>query len=113
MFQLREISKGFGAHLLFSEVSWQVQGRDRVGLVGDNGTGKSTLLKLLAGLESPDAGQIQQTRTSTLGYLPQDCLVHAGRTLHAEVRAARDDLLKMEATIRQLETDIAGGSGDP
>ena len=109
MFQLRGISKGFGADLLFSDVSWQVQGRDRVGLVGDNGTGKSTLLKLLAGLESPDEGQIQKARESTLGYLPQDCLVHTGRTLYAEVRAARDDLLAMEATIRQLETAIAGG----
>ncbi len=109
MFQLREVSKSFGGQLLFSGISWQIQGRDRVGLVGDNGTGKSTLLKILAGLESPDSGQIQQTRESTLGYLPQDCLVYNGRSLHAEVRAARADLLTMEATIRQLELEIAGG----
>jgi ATP-binding cassette subfamily F protein 3 len=109
MFQLREISKSFGGRLLFADVSWQVQGRDRVGLVGDNGTGKSTLLKLLAGLESPDSGQIQQTKEATLGYLPQDCLVYSGRSLHAEVRAAREDLLTMERSIRQLEIDIAAG----
>lgn len=109
MFQLREIAKGFGGQLLFSDVSWQIQGRDRVGLVGDNGTGKSTLLKLLAGLESPDDGQIQQARGTTLGYLPQESLVHTGRSLFSEVRAARDDLLKMETMMRQLETAIAGG----
>lgn len=109
MFQLRGISKCFGGQLLFSDVSWQVQGRDRVGLVGDNGTGKSTLLKLLAGLELPDDGQIQKARESTLGYLPQDNLVHKGRSLYAEVRAARDDLLTMEATIQELELAIAGG----
>ena len=109
MFQLREIAKGFGGQLLFSEVSWQIQGRDRVGLVGDNGTGKSTLLKLLAGLESPDAGQIQQARGTTIGYLPQECLVHTGQTLFSEVRSARDDLLKMSETMRHLETAVAGG----
>ena len=109
MFQLREISKGFGGRLLFSDVNWQVQGRDRVGLVGDNGTGKSTLLKLLAGLELPDAGQIQQARGTTLGYLPQECLVHTGQSLFSEVRAARDDLLTMAATMRHLETAIASG----
>ena len=109
MFQLREIAKGFGGQLLFSEVSWQIQGRDRVGLVGNNGTGKSTLLKLLAGLESPDAGQIQQARGTTIGYLPQECLVHTGQTLFSEVRSARDDLLKMSETMRHLETAVAGG----
>ncbi len=111
MFQLREIAKGFGGHLLFSSANWQVQGRDRVGLVGDNGTGKSTLLKLLAGLETPDDGQMQQTRGATLGYLPQECLVHTGRSLFDEVRAARDDLLLMETTMRQLESAVA--DGDP
>lgn len=109
MFQLQEIAKGFGGRQLFTGVNWQIQGRDRVGLVGDNGTGKSTLLKLLAGLESPDDGQVHKARGTSLGYLPQECLVHTGRSLFEEVRAARDDLLLMATAMRELETAVADG----
>ena len=84
MIQLSSLSKSFGDRVLLDAVSWQIDNRERVGLSGPNGAGKTTLLKMLAGLDDPDAGLVVKPAGLTIGYLPQDGLLHTGRTLREE-----------------------------
>lgn len=68
----RDLSKSFGAHPLFQNVSLGISRGDRVGMIGPNGAGKSTFLKIMAGLESPDTGEVAAMRGARIGYLPQE-----------------------------------------
>ena len=79
MIQLSAAGKRFGHKLLFEGLDWLITSRDRVGLVGANGTGKSTLMKVLAGLETFDYGSISFAEGTSAGYLPQDGLSLSGR----------------------------------
>src|SRR5919201_849103 len=72
MIQLEGVSKSYGGQLLFRELSWQIGERQRIGLVGPIGSGKTTLCRILAGLETPDAGRVHHDRAATVGYLPQE-----------------------------------------
>jgi ATP-binding cassette subfamily F protein 3 len=101
MIQLQGAGKRFGHKLLFEDCNWLITPNERTGLVGGNGTGKSTLLKIIHGAESLDYGQISYTKGTTLGYLPQDGLSLAGRSVFAECLSVFDDLHAME---RELET---------
>jgi hypothetical protein len=83
----RNLTKRYGERVLLEDVSWHVKKKDRIGLSGPNGSGKTTLLRMLAGLEEPDEGQIRMASDTTIGYLPQDGIVHAGRTVYDEGRA--------------------------
>jgi ATP-binding cassette subfamily F protein 3 len=102
MLQLSQAGKRFGHKLLFEELDWLITPNDRVGVVGANGTGKSTLLKVLAGIESLDYGSIVRTRGITTGYLPQDGLSLSGRTAFAECMSVFDELRNMEVELEQL-----------
>ena len=95
MLQLLGVSKSYGDQVLLSEVSWRVGNGERVGLVGRNGSGKSTLLKILSGHVRPDGGVVVLAKGKRVGYLPQDGLRLAGRTVFEEVRTAFDDLLQL------------------
>jgi ATP-binding cassette subfamily F protein 3 len=88
-------------------VSWHVKKRDRIGLSGPNGSGKTTLLRMLAGLEEPDAGSIRMASETTIGYLPQDGIVHAGRTVHDEVVLAFQELLSLKEEQHRIEDALA------
>ena len=110
MLQLSALHKAFGARVLFDDVTWQVQAGDRVGLCGPNGAGKTTLLRMLAGLDEPDSGVITHPADLTVGYLPQDGLIHAGHTLFAEVKTAFEDLLSLQSEMRQLEAQLGDAS---
>ncbi len=101
MIQLQGAGKRFGHKLLFEDCDWLITPRERTGLVGGNGTGKSTLLKILNGMESLDYGSISFTKGMTLGYLPQDGLALSGRTVFAEAMLVFENLREME---RELET---------
>jgi ATP-binding cassette, subfamily F, member 3 len=103
MLQLQDVTKAFGEKTLLEHVTWQVGDRDRVGLCGPNGAGKTTLLKMLAGLDEPDSGVIQKPNALTLGYLPQDGLIHTGRTVVAEATLALKPLLDLKAEMHDLE----------
>jgi ATP-binding cassette subfamily F protein 3 len=110
MIQLSALRKSFGDRILLDSVGWQIDDRERVGLSGPNGAGKTTLLKMLAGLEEPDGGGIIKPNGLTIGYLPQDGLLHSGRTLIEEAGLAFKTLLDMRAEIRLLEDRLADDS---
>jgi ATP-binding cassette subfamily F protein 3 len=101
MIQLSGAGKRFGHKLLFENTDWLITPHDRVGLVGGNGTGKSTLMKVLAGLDSFDYGSLIVAKGTTAGYLPQDGLSLSGRTVFAECMAVFTGLHAIE---RELET---------
>jgi ATP-binding cassette subfamily F protein 3 len=103
MIQLSELTKTFGDRVLFDHVTWQITDRERVGLCGPNGAGKTTLLKMMAGLDEPDEGAILKPAALTVGYLPQDGLNHAGRTVFDEAASAFGELLAMKAEMHALE----------
>src|SRR6266481_5622741 len=101
MIQLSGAGKRFGHKLLFENTDWLITPHDRVGLVGANGTGKSTLMKVLAGLDTFDYGSLIVAKGTTAGYLPQDGLSLSGRTVFAECMAVFTELHAME---KELET---------
>jgi ATP-binding cassette subfamily F protein 3 len=102
MIQLSGAGKRFGHKLLFENTDWLITPRDRVGLVGGNGTGKSTLMKVLAGLDTFDYGSLIVAKGTTAGYLPQDGLSLSGRTVFAECMAVFSDLRSMELEMEAL-----------
>jgi len=108
--QLSTLTKSFGDRVLLDGVTWQIDDRERVGLSGPNGAGKTTLLRMLAGLEDPDSGTIVKPAGLTIGYLPQDGLSHAGRTLKEEASLAFKPLLDMRDEIAALEERLGHDS---
>jgi len=99
MLQLADAGKRFGHKLLFDGLDWLITPKERTGLVGGNGTGKSTLLKVIGGLESLDYGSLSAMKGIRLGYLPQDGLQVSGRTVFAEC-------LSVFAGVKELEQEI-------
>jgi ATP-binding cassette, subfamily F, member 3 len=110
MIQLSELTKSFGDRVLFDHVTWQITDRERVGLCGPNGAGKTTLLRMMAGLDEPDSGAVLKPSALTVGYLPQDGLSHAGRTVFEEVSSAFGALLEMKAEMHALEERLGDAS---
>jgi ATP-binding cassette subfamily F protein 3 len=113
MIQLSEAGKRFGPKVLFQDLDWLITPHDRVGLVGANGTGKTTLLKVLAGSESLDYGSITRQRGIQCGYLPQDGLSLSGHSVFAECLSVFSDVHQMqreqeELAHRMAEVDHAG-----
>ena len=102
MIQLSGAGKRFGQKLLFENLTWLITPKDRSGLVGANGTGKTTLLKILAGIESLDYGSLSSTRGISAGYLPQDGLSLSGRSVFAECMSVFSTLHKMEQEMEDL-----------
>src|SRR6202789_2125611 len=102
MLQLSSAGKRFGQKLLFEDANWLITPDERTGLVGGNGTGKSTLLKILGGIETLDYGQLTRVKGMTLGYLPQDGLALRGRTVFAECLSVFDHLYALEREADQL-----------
>ncbi|PYP88517.1 MAG: ABC transporter ATP-binding protein [Candidatus Angelobacter sp. Gp1-AA117] len=107
MLQLSQAGKRFGPKVLFQELDWLITPRDRVGLVGANGTGKTTLLKVLAGIEGLDYGMITRQRGTNTGYLPQDGLTLSGRTVFAECLSVFSDIHAMQREQEELAHRMA------
>ena len=87
------LERGFDEGPLFSGVGFELHAGERVGLVGPNGVGKTTLLKVLAGLDRPDVGEVRLHAGSRVALLRQQPEFAPGRTLFAQARAALDELL--------------------
>jgi ATP-binding cassette subfamily F protein 3 len=107
MIQLSGAGKRFGHKLLFENVDWLITARDRIGLVGANGTGKSTLMKILSGIDTLDYGALTVAKGTSAGYLPQDGLTLSGRTVFAESMSVFDDLRAMEKELESLTHSMA------
>jgi ATP-binding cassette subfamily F protein 3 len=115
MLQLSGAGKRFGTKLLFENVNWLITPDERTALVGANGTGKSTLMKILAGNGNPDDpyaggldyGSIQRTKGMSVGYLPQDGLSLSGRTVFDECLSIFDELRAMETELEGLYAALA------
>jgi ATP-binding cassette, subfamily F, member 3 len=107
MIQLSGAGKRFGHKLLFENVDWLITSHDRIGLVGANGTGKSTLMKILAGLDTLDYGALTIAKGTSAGYLPQDGLSLSGRTVFAECMSVFAELRAMERELERLTHQIA------
>ncbi len=107
MIQLSAAGKRFGPKLLFDNLDWLITSDARVGLVGANGTGKSTLLKVLCGIESLDYGSIVSAKNTTFGYLPQDGLQLSGRTVFDECMSVFSNLRALEQEMEDLTHKIA------
>src|SRR5271169_961194 len=111
MIQLQGAGKRFGHKLLFEDCDWLITPKERTGLVGANGTGKTTLLKILCGAETLDYGSISFTKGITAGYLPQDGLSLEGRTVFAECMNVFAGLRDMELELETLHEKL--GELDP
>jgi len=107
MIQLSGAGKRFGHKILFENVDWLITNRDHIGVVGGNGTGKSTLMKTLAGMDTFDYGSLIIAKGVSAGYLPQDGLTLSGRTVFAECMSVFDDLREMEKELETLTHSMA------
>ncbi len=107
MIQLSGAGKRFGHKLLFESVDWLITANDHIGLVGGNGTGKSTLMKILAGMDTFDYGSLTIAKGTSAGYLPQDGLTLSGRTVFAECMSVFDDVRAMERELESLMHSMA------
>jgi len=107
MISLNNISMRFGAKVLFDEVSLRIAGKDRVSLVGSNGAGKSTMLKVIEGIIKPDEGEVAVSKHTTVGYLPQEGIHYKGNTLYEEVYSSAGNINKIQEEMTQIETEMS------
>jgi ATP-binding cassette, subfamily F, member 3 len=107
MLQITSAGRRFGPRTLFEGANWLITPGERTALVGANGTGKSTILKTLAGLESLDYGTLERARNATIGYLPQDGLALSGRSVFEECLSVFDELRSIEQELETLSTSLA------
>ena len=97
----------FGGFTLFDDVSFVVNKKDRIALVGKNGAGKSTMLKIFAGLQSPTAGTVSVPKETTIGYLPQHMQLQDERTVRQEAELAFEHIHEMSDEIDRLNQQLA------
>ena len=109
--QANKIERSFAGEVLFDNISLQVDERDRIALVGKNGAGESTLLKILVGEEEPTSGEINKKRDLSLSYLAQDSRFESSNTIYDEMLHVFDDLRKTEKTLRQMELEMGEKTG--
>ena len=108
----QHIAKSFGVNAMLRDVSLTVQQGDRIGLVGVNGCGKSTLMRILAGLDAQDGGEISLVRGLRVGYLVQQNMVTSGETVWNELQKVYEQVFAMEKKLRELEDEMAHAHTD-
>lgn len=107
MISVEGLKVEFSAKPLFQDVSFVVNDKDRIALVGKNGAGKSTMLKILCGIQKPDAGVVAVPNDTTIGYLPQVMHLTDDTTLREETRKAFADVLKQKERVAKMERELS------
>ena len=107
MISVESLKVEFGVKPLFSGVSFVINERDRIALVGKNGAGKSTMLKILCGMQKPTEGQVAVPNGCTIGYLPQVMILQDDTTVKEEAQKAFADIRKMAAKIDEMNRQLA------
>ena len=107
MISIDGLTVEFGVKPLYKDVSFVINERDRIALVGKNGAGKSTMLKILCGMQKPTSGSVSVPNDTTIGYLPQVMKLSDDTTVKEETRKAFADKTKMEAKLKEMEQEMA------
>ena len=108
----QNIAKSFGVNAVLRDVSFTIQQGDRIGLVGVNGCGKSTLMRIVAGLDAPDSGEMAIVRGTRIGYLAQQDMVTSGASVWQELESVFTPVFEMEARLRALEDEMGRAHED-
>ena len=106
MLNLSNISVSFGGRDLYKNISFQINNKDKIGIVGQNGAGKSTLLKLITGDQQPTSGSIQKQNMLTVGYLPQELKVNSSNSILEEVLTANHEVFDLNNRLDQINSDL-------
>lgn len=107
MVSIEGLKVEFNARALFDDVSYVINKKDRIGLVGKNGAGKSTMLKILAGLQVPTAGNVSAPKDVTIGYLPQVMVLSDKHTVMEEAELAFEHIFELQASIERMNQELA------
>ena len=109
---LSSARKSFGAFQVLDEVTFTVGAAEKVALVGPNGSGKTTILRLITGQDEPDQGIVQVLPGTSIGFMPQESELIGDRTLVEEVSNASEEVLRLERELRRLESAMSAAEGD-
>ncbi|NUN08170.1 MAG: ABC-F family ATP-binding cassette domain-containing protein [Ignavibacteriaceae bacterium] len=110
MIDLINISLQFGGKYLFRDVNYKINDNSRISLVGANGTGKTSLFKIITGELAPEAGYIQMRKKTSIGYLPQDHVTHSGSKLFEEVFSALRDIVSLKEAEEEITEALTSAS---
>jgi len=108
MLAIDKVTIQYGARILFKDLAFVLRPKDRIALAGPNGAGKSTLMKIIAGIEKPDSGKITKSKTSTVGYLPQEGVSTSGLSVFDEAATAFQDVLQLQEQIDEMDAKLEG-----
>lgn len=108
----QSIHKAFGEETILSDISFHIEEKEKAAIVGNNGVGKSTLLKIIVGELTADSGEVVMAKGKTLGYLAQHQELISGRSIYEELLSVKQDILDMEQRIRQIEVDMKSVEGE-
>ena len=110
--ELHHIAIDYGAQDVLVDVSFKINKGEKVGLIGDNGCGKTTILKLIAGIETPVSGTVSKVKGISTGYLAQHLKFQAGRRVEEEIASVFEAVNQMQHKMRELEAQMANGASD-
>ena len=107
MISINNLTVAYGGFTLLNEINFHISENDKIGLVGKNGAGKSTILKLICGLQSPTNGKVAVPNDVKIGYLPQIMEHHRGRSVIDEAMTAFADIFAQEAELERITLELA------
>lgn len=107
MISIEGLSVAFGGNTLFDDITYVINKKDRIALVGKNGAGKSTMLKIIAGLQAPTSGSVNMPKDLTVGYLPQQMNLSDTRTVMEEAEQAFSHIFELQSRIERMNTELS------
>ncbi|MBQ9400456.1 MAG: ABC-F family ATP-binding cassette domain-containing protein [Bacteroidales bacterium] len=107
MVSIDDVTVAYGGFVLLDKINFHISETDKIGLVGKNGAGKSTILKIICGEQLPTSGQIDKPNSLSIGYLPQLMEHHRGRTVLEETMTAFDEMASLQAEVERINTELA------